>query len=77
MENKLNRDNLIYQTGNKKDDKTHDFQNFKTRSFGREIRNNDFSLDDALEQQIRLKMKLIFLENLQNQKNKLKKKEKH
>ena len=29
---------------------------FKTiRSFGREIYNNDLSLDDALEQQIRLK----------------------
>ena len=53
MENKLNRDNLIYKTGNKKKDKTYDFQKFKTiRFFWREIYNNDLSLDDALEQQI-------------------------
>ena len=49
-ENKLNRDNLIYKAGNKKKDKTYDFQKFKTiRSFGREIYKNDLSLDDALE----------------------------
>ena len=30
MENKLNRDNLIYKTGTKKKDKTRDFQKFKT-----------------------------------------------
>ena len=30
MENKLNRDNLIYKTGTKKRDKTCDFQKFKT-----------------------------------------------
>ena len=48
MENKIIRDYLIY--------KTYDFQRFKTiRSFGREIYNNHISLDDALEQQIRLK----------------------
>ena len=35
IEQEVNRDNLIYKTGN---DKTHDFQKFKTiRSFGREI----------------------------------------
>ena len=35
MENRLNRDNLIYKTGNKKKSKTYDFQKFKTiRSFG-------------------------------------------
>ena len=34
----------------------YDFQKFKTiRPFGREIYNNDLSLDNALEQQIRLK----------------------
>ena len=41
MENKLNRDDLIYKEGNKKRDKRYDFQKFKTRSFGREIYNND------------------------------------
>ena len=42
MENKLNRDNLIYKTGNMKKDKTYDFQKFKTIiSFGKEIYNND------------------------------------
>ena len=56
MENEFNRNNLIYQTGNKKRDKANNFQKFKTiRSFGREIYNNDLSLDDALELQIRLK----------------------
>ena len=36
MENKLDRNNLIYKTGNKKNDKTYNFQKFKTiRSFGR------------------------------------------
>ena len=56
MENEFNRNNLIYQTGNKKRDKANNFQKFKEiRSFGREIYNNDLSLDDALELQIRLK----------------------
>ena len=56
MENKLDRNDLMNKTGNKKKNKMYDFQKFKTiRSFGREIYNNDLSLDDALEQQIRLK----------------------
>ena len=56
MKNKLNRNDSIYKTVNKKKDKTHDFQKFKTiRSFGREIYNSDLSPDDALKQQIRLK----------------------
>ena len=56
MESKLNRDDLIYKTGSKKKDKKYDFQKFKKiRSFGREIYNNDLSLDDAPEQEIRLK----------------------
>ena len=29
MENKLNGDNLVYETSNKKKDKTYDFQMFK------------------------------------------------
>ena len=38
MENKLNKDNLIFKTGNKKKDNTYDFQKFQAiRSFGREI----------------------------------------
>ena len=36
MENKLDRNNLIYTTGNNKNYKTCNFQKFKTiRSFGR------------------------------------------
>ena len=36
MENKIDINYLIYKTGNKKKDKTYDFQKFKTiRSFGR------------------------------------------
>ena len=50
MENKLDRNNLIYKTGNKEKDERHGFKKFETtRSFGRETYNNDFSLDDALE----------------------------
>ena len=45
----MDRDDLIYKTGNKKKDKTYDFQKFKTiRSFGREIDNNDLLRDDHL-----------------------------
>ena len=56
MENKLNRYYLIYKTGNKKKEKTHDFEKLETiTSFGREIQNNDLSLDDPLELQIRSK----------------------
>ena len=53
IENKIDGKELIYKTGDKKKDKTYDFQKFKTiRFFWREIYNNDLSLDDALEQQI-------------------------
>ena len=53
IENKIDGKELIYKTGNKKNDKTNDFQKFKTiRLFVREIYNNNLSLDDALEQQI-------------------------
>ena len=48
MENKLNTDDLICKTGNRKKDKTHDLQKFQTRSFGREIYNNDLSLNYIL-----------------------------
>ena len=51
---KTNSIKMIYKTSNKKNDKTYDFQLLKIiRSFGREICNNDLSLDDALEHQIR------------------------
>ena len=71
MENKLNRKDLIYKTGNKKKDKTYHFHmKFKAiRYFGREIYNNDLSLDDALEQQIRLKDSIdIFKESIKPKK---------
>ena len=55
IEIKLNRGDLIYKTSNKKRIK-HDCQKFKTIiSFGREIYNDNLSLDDALKQKIRLK----------------------
>ena len=77
MVNKLNGNDLIYQTGNKKKDRTYDFQKFKTiRFFGRGIYKNHFSLDDALEQQIILKYDIDILKNLSNQKNHSKKKKK-
>ena len=63
IENKINRDYLIYKTGNKKSDRRYDFQMSRSiRSFGREIHNNDLSLDGALEQQIRLKDDVDILE---------------
>ena len=56
MEIELDRNYFIYKTGNKKKDKTYDFWKFKTiRSFGIKLSNNNLSLDDALEQWIRLK----------------------
>ena len=56
MENKSDRDELIYKTGNDKRDKTYDFQKFKViKSSGREIYDNDSSLDDAIEEQMRFK----------------------
>ena len=69
IENKLYTDNLIYKTGNKKKDKTDDFQKFKTiRSFEGEIYNKNLSLDDALEQQIGLKDEIdIFKESAKPQ----------
>ena len=51
MENKLDRNYLIYKTS-----KIYNFQKSKTtRSSVKETFNNDISLDDALERQIRLK----------------------
>ena len=51
-----NTDDLIYKTGNKRKDKTYDFQKFTTiRSSGKEIYSNSLSLDGALEQEIKLK----------------------
>ena len=65
MEDKLNKDHLIYKTGNREMDKTYAFQKFKTKcSFGREIYNSDLSSDDALKQQITLKNNIdIFKES--------------
>ena len=56
IEKEVNRDVLIYKTGNKEKDKTYHFQKFKTiNSFGREIYNGEIILEDALEEQINLK----------------------
>ena len=55
IKNRLNGNNLIYITSNKKNDKAYDFQKYKIiRSFGRKIYDNDLLLDNALEQEIRL-----------------------
>ena len=75
MENKLNRDDLIYKKGNKKRDKRYDFQKFKTRSFGREIYNNDLSVDDAFDLQKRLKDDIdIFKESIKSKESVIKEK---
>ena len=71
MENKLNRHDLIYITGNKKNDKTYHFEKFKTiRSFGRQIYDSDLSVHDAFEQQIKLKDDINILQNEKNQSKK-------
>ena len=50
MGNELERNDLIYKTGNKKKVKIYVFQKFKIlRYFRRKIYNNGFSLDDPLE----------------------------
>ena len=55
-EKEINRDHLIYKTGNKKKDKTYDFQSFKTIStFGRETDIGNLTLDEELQEQINLK----------------------
>ena len=78
MENKLDRNDLIYKTGNKTKDKKYDFEKFKTiTSFGREIYNNDLSLDDALEQKIILKNDVDISKESSKPKKQSQKKRKH
>ena len=56
IEQKFNRDDLVYQKGDNKKDKIYDFQNFKTlRSFGREIYSDYLTIEDVLEEQIQFK----------------------
>ena len=78
MENKLDRNDLIYKTGTKTKDKKYDFEKFKTiTSFGREIYNNDLSLDDALEQKIILKNDVDISKESSKPKKQSQKKRKH
>ena len=59
IEQKINRDNLVYKTGDQKKGKTYDFQKFKARiSFQRGIYNDELTLEDALEEQIKFKTKI-------------------
>ena len=56
IEQEVNRDYLYYKTGKKKKSKTYYLQKFKTIiSFGTEIYNSDFELNDAFKEQIKLK----------------------
>ena len=56
IEQEVNRDYLFYKTGKKKKSKTYYLQKFKTIiSFGTEIYNSDFELNDAFKEQIKLK----------------------
>ena len=55
IEQKINRDDLIYKTANKYRDKAYDFQKLKTiTSFGKEISRGNVMLDNALEKQVDL-----------------------
>ena len=59
IEQKINRDNLVYKTGDQKKGKTYDFQKFKARiSFQRGIHNDELTLEDELEEQIKFKNKI-------------------
>ena len=50
---------MTYKTGNKKKDKTYNFQNFKTLTFfGRWIYSGDLTLNDAFEEQINFKKEI-------------------
>lgn len=52
----MNRDDLSFETGNIKKDKTYHCQKFKRiRSFGTEICNGTIKLNDAFEEQINQK----------------------
>ena len=63
IEQKINGNDLIYKTGNKKKGKKYDFQKFKTiRSFGRDIYSINLSLDDALEEKVNLSDEIISLQ---------------
>ena len=65
IEQKINGNDLIYKTGNKKKGKKYDFQKFKTiRSFGRDIYSINLSLDDALEEQVNLSDEIISFTNI-------------
>ena len=56
IEQKINRDDLIYQTGNEQKYKTYDFHKFKTiTSFKKEIYSGILKLNDALEEKLNLK----------------------
>ena len=55
-EQEISRDDLSYKTGNKKKSKAYDFQKLKTiRSFGREMYCGNIELNDAFQEQIKLK----------------------
>ena len=71
IENKLDKSYLSCKTGNKKNNKVYNFQKFKTvTSSGREIHNNDLSLDDSFEQQIKSKNDIdIFKDSIRPKKS--------
>ena len=78
IEQKINRDDLSYKTGNKEKDKTYDFKKFKTiRSFGREIYNGIITLNNAYEEQINLKSEIDKFKESTNQNPQTKKKKRH
>ena len=53
IEQKINKDDLICKTDNKKQDKTYDSKKFETiRPFGKEIHSGILTLNDTLEEQI-------------------------
>ena len=77
MENKLNKDDLIHKTGNKKKKKHMVFKSLKHSFFARELYNNDLSLDEALEQQLKLKDYIEIFKESKKPKESVKKEKKN
>ena len=78
IEQKTNRDDLIYKTIAKKKNRKNDLQELKTiRSFRRETPNDELTLEDALEEEIKFKNEIDkFKESAKLKKTKQKRKKK-
>ena len=70
IEQKFNRDDLIYKTENKEKEKTYDFQKFYNKIFWKRYLLDNIKLYDAREEQINIKYDIDNSNNLWDQKKK-------